>query len=199
MLNNFWTNPLFWIGIYLIGYIITIVVLASPRVSNRVENKIPKPLVRIFILLTFIVPPVILPFAPLDNKRLTGFTEGPRIAIPIPVALTVGILLLGINFIIKIVAQRQIGVSPALKSKANLITTGIYGIVRHPLYMSNGLLAIGMAILFRSVYALLFSIPYTLLYLPIIHFEEKGLLEKYGEEYEDYRRKVPWKLIPKII
>jgi len=126
-------------------------------------------------------------------------------AIPTPVALTVGILLLSINFIIKIVAQRQIGVSPAFpldsakKSKAKLITTGIYGIVRHPLYLSNSLLAFGIAILFKSMYALLFSIPYALLYLPIVHFEEKGLLEKYGGEYKEYKRKTPWKMIPKVI
>ncbi|PIP12413.1 MAG: hypothetical protein COT45_01465 [bacterium (Candidatus Stahlbacteria) CG08_land_8_20_14_0_20_40_26] len=85
------------------------------------------------------------------------------------------------------------------KSKAKLSTTGIYGVVRHPLYTSNGLLALGMAILFKSMCALLFSIPYALLYLFIIHFEEKNLLERYGEEYKEYKRKTPWKMIPKVI
>ena len=47
--------------------------------------------------------------------------------------------------------------------------------------------------------ALLFSIPYALLYLFIIHFEEKNLLERYGEEYKEYKRKTPWKMIPKVI
>lgn len=188
MVNAFFINSLFWIGLYIVGYVITIVVVSQSGMRIRVETKMPGVLTRIFILLTFVAPPVILPF-----------TKGPKIAIPTSVALTVGILLLGINFIIKIVAQRQIGVSPALKSKAKLITTGIYGIVRHPLYLSNGLLAIGMAILLKSMSALLFSIPYALLYLLIIHFEERGLLEKYGEEYEAYKGKTPWRMIPKII
>ena len=188
MLTEFYTNPLFWIGLYLVGYIIAIVALSSSGVRIKVENKIPKPLTRIFILLTFVAPPVILPI-----------TKGPKMKIPTPVALTVGIVLLGINFIIKIVAQRQIGVSPALKNKAKLNTSGIYGVVRHPLYMSNGLLALGMAILFKSMHALLFSIPYALLYLLIIHFEEKNLLERCGEEYKEYKRKTPWKMIPKVI
>lgn len=65
--------------------------------------------------------------------------------------------------------------------------------------MSNGLLALGVAILFKSMYALLFSIPYGLLYLLIIHFEEKNLLERHGEEYKEYKRKTPWKMIPKVI
>lgn len=175
MSNNFLTNPILWIGIYLLGYTITILVLSLRSIQNKVESRSPKTLTRIFILLTFITPPLILPF-----------TKGPKIAILTPIALIVGIILLAINFIIKIIAQRQIGVLPALKSKTKLITTGIYGIVRHPLYMSNGILALGMDILFKSMYAFLFSIPYILFYLPIIHFEEKDLLKKYGEEYKKY-------------
>ena len=137
--------------------------------------------------MTFIAPPVALPF-----------TEGPKIAIPTPAALITGIILLVMNFYIKVASQKQIGVIPALKSKAKLITTGIYGIVRNPLYISNWLLALGMAILFKSMCGLLFSIPYCLLYLPIIYFEEKDLLKKYGREFEKYKIEIPWKMIPKI-
>ena len=187
MTGNILGSPFFWIGVYLVGYIVAIAVISIAGMQTKVENKIPRPLTRIFILLTFIVPPVILPI-----------TEGPKMTIPTPVALTVGILLLGINFIIKIVAQRQIGVSPALKSKAKVITAGIYSVVRNPLYLSNGLLAVGMAILFNSLYAFPFSILYTFLYLPIIYFEEKDLSKKYGKEYEKYKRKVRWKMIPNV-
>ncbi len=188
MLTKFWGNPLFWIGIYFVGYVITIIAMSHPKRLNKTEKKIPKPLMRFFMLLTFIAPPVALPF-----------TRGPKLAIPTPVALTVGIILLIANFIIKAVAQRQIGALPVLKKKSNLVTTGIYGVIRNPLYMSNGLLAIGMAILFKSLNALLFSVPYSFLYLLIIYFEEKDLLEKYGEEYKEYKKKVKWKIIPKII
>jgi len=188
MLTGFYANPLFWIDLYLVGYIIAIVVISSQDIYIKVENKIPKPIIRIFILLTFLVPPLVLPF-----------TKGPKITIPTPVVLTIGILLLVINFIIKIMAQRQIGVAPALKGKGKLITAGIYGIVRHPLYLSNGLLAIGMAILLKSLYALLFSIPYFLSYLLIIYFEERNLLEKYGEEYKKYKKRIHWRLIPMVI
>ncbi|MBW2038565.1 MAG: isoprenylcysteine carboxylmethyltransferase family protein [Deltaproteobacteria bacterium] len=188
MSNNFWANPLLWIGAYLMGYTITIVVLSLPGMQTKVKNRIPKPIVRIFIFLTFIAPIIALPF-----------TKGPRITIQTPAALTVGIILLGSNFIIKILAQKEIGIAPALKSKGSLVTRGVYGTVRNPLYMSNFLLAVGMAVLLKSMYALLFSIPYALLYLPIIHFEEKELLEKYGEEYKEYKRKVPWRMIPKLL
>ena len=140
-------------------------------------KKIPKALLKVYILSVFIVPPVALPF-----------TKGPKIAISEPVALTVGTALLVISFIIKILAQKEIGAFPGLKRKAKLVTTGIYGIVRNPLYMSNGLLAIGMAVLFKSMYALMFSIAYSFSYLLVIHFEEKDLLEKYGDEYGEYKK-----------
>jgi protein-S-isoprenylcysteine O-methyltransferase Ste14 len=185
MLNSFLSNPLFWIGIYLAGYTITIVVLSLRTILTAVENKIPKSLIRVFLLLTFIVPPVALPF-----------TRGPKITISTPITLIVGIILLALNFYVKAISQRQIGVIPALKRKEKLVTTGIYGILRHPAYLSNGLLAVGMAIFFRSIYALLFSIPYFLFFLPIIYFEERDLLQKYGKEYQEYKKKVPWRMIP---
>ncbi len=178
MVGNFWFNPLFWLILYLAGYIIAILLLALFGIE-QVEKKIPRYPLRILILLIFVLPPIIFPF-----------TEGPPIAIPSIVALFVGAFLIGITFIIRIVAQKQIGVSPALKSKTKLVTTGIYGLVRHPLYIGNGLFAIGLALLFKSLYAFLFSILYTFLYFPIIYFEEKDLLKKYGEEYKRYKKEV---------
>jgi protein-S-isoprenylcysteine O-methyltransferase Ste14 len=175
-------------SVYLIGYTIVIIALSLKKTLTEIVNKLPKSLLRIYIFFTFIAPPVALPF-----------TKGLKIAIPTYVALTVGIFLLAMNFLIKILAQKQIGALPVVKSKSKLVTTGIYGIVRNPLYMSNGLLAIGMAIFLRSMNALLFSIPYSLSYLLIIYFEEKDLLEKYGREYQDYKMKVPYRIIPKII
>ena len=169
-------SPLFWVCVYLVGYITVIVIFSSAKRLNWVGSNIPKPLMRIFMLSTFIAPPIILPF-----------TEGPKFAVPIPAVIAVGIILIAGSFVIRIVAQRQIGALPALKVKAELITSGIYGISRHPLYVGNFLFAVGMAILFRSVYASLFSILYGILYLLIIHFEERDLLVKYGDEYAKYR------------
>ena len=187
LINNLLNNPLFWIAIYLVGYTITIIILSLQKILTKIESKIPKLLIRVFLLLTFILPVIGLPLA-----------EGPKMAISTPIALVVGAIILAINFYIKALAQRKLGLLPALKGKGKLVTTGIYGIVRHPMYLSNGLLAIGMTILFRSIYALLFSFLYFLFFLPLIYFEERDLLQKYGDEYKEYKKKVPWKLIPKL-
>ncbi len=55
-------NPLFWIVFFLIGYTAVIVVLGLPEILTKIENRVPKILIRISIFFIFIVPPVILPF-----------------------------------------------------------------------------------------------------------------------------------------
>ena len=187
MLNNFWNNPLFWMVSFLVGYTAVIVVLSLPEILTKIENRVPKILTRIIIFFIFIVPPVALPF-----------TEGPKVTIPDPVSGSVGLSLLTLNFIIRILAQKQIGKFPIINPSRKLVTTGVYGLIRNPLYMSNCLLAVSMAILFKSLYALLVSIPYVLSYMLIIYFEEEDLLAKYGEEYEEYKKKVPWRIIPML-
>lgn len=181
-------EPAIWTFLYILGYIIVIIVLSSKNRISRVQKSVPKPVVMLFMLLTFIAPPVILPFA-----------RGPGIGIPSSISITLGIILIALNFVIKFLGQRKIGTIPGLKEKGNMVTGGIYGIIRHPLYMSNGLLAIGLAILFDAMYALVFSICYFFLFLPIIYFEEKDLIEKYGEKYLKYKRKVPWRMIPRVV
>ena len=158
--DNLLNNPLFWMVSFLLGYTAVIVVLSMPEVLVKIENIVPKILTRIIIFFIFIVPPVSLPF-----------TEGPKITMPDPVSVSAGLSLLILNFIIRILAQKQIGKFPPIKAKSKLVTTGVYGIIRNPLYASNCLLAVGMAILFKSLYALLFSIPYFFSYMLIIYLE----------------------------
>jgi len=72
-----------------------------------------------------------------------------------------------------------------------LNTTGIYAIVRNPLYMGNFLMFIGIVIAFSNVYAaFVFALFLILQYYFIILSEENFLQEKYGESYETYCRQV---------
>lgn len=78
-----------------------------------------------------------------------------------------------------------------------LVTTGIYSIVRNPIYSAFLLISIGSVLITCNL--ILFIIPVICwIYMTIflIHTEEKWLTKLYGQEYRDYCKKVnrciPW-------
>ncbi|MBC7876173.1 MAG: isoprenylcysteine carboxylmethyltransferase family protein [Anaerolineales bacterium] len=82
--------------------------------------------------------------------------------------------------------------SPSLeiREKHELITRGIYGIIRHPMYLSQWILAIAQPLLLQNWIAgftnLLAFIPF---YFLRVQAEEKMMLESFGDEYRDYMNK----------
>ncbi|TRX50415.1 isoprenylcysteine carboxylmethyltransferase family protein [Fulvivirga sp. M361] len=73
--------------------------------------------------------------------------------------------------------------------------SGILAHIRHPLYTATILLVIGF-FLYDSRLPSLISAGCIFIYLPFgIYFEEKKLIEEFGEKYQKYKRKVPM-LIP---
>lgn len=81
----------------------------------------------------------------------------------------------------------------------NLVTTGIYAYVRHPIYAAFLYIAAGLILISQNVF--LFVLPvifWAFFTLVMINTEEKWLLDLYGDEYLDYSRKVN-RFIPKVI
>jgi protein-S-isoprenylcysteine O-methyltransferase Ste14 len=77
-----------------------------------------------------------------------------------------------------------------------LETRGVYAIVRHPVYLAWALLVFGSPLMTgtQAVFALV-STAYLALAIP---FEERGLVETFGHEYEVYRQRVRWRMIPGV-
>ena len=78
-----------------------------------------------------------------------------------------------------------------------VIDTGLYGIVRHPMYAATLLLFLSMPLVLGSV----LSFAVMLLYLPIISKRirnEEAVLEQGLEGYADYKKRVKYRLIPGI-
>ena len=78
-----------------------------------------------------------------------------------------------------------------------VIDTGLYGIVRHPMYSATVLLFLAMPLVLGS----LLSFAVMLLYLPIIAKRirsEEAVLEQGLEGYTDYKSRVPYKMLPGI-
>jgi protein-S-isoprenylcysteine O-methyltransferase Ste14 len=79
--------------------------------------------------------------------------------------------------------------------KQHVITTGVYGFVRHPLYLGCTLMMSGASLLVGSGSGLIVTLVGLLVLVARIIGEEKMLLEEL-EGYEAYQKKVKYRLIP---
>jgi protein-S-isoprenylcysteine O-methyltransferase Ste14 len=82
--------------------------------------------------------------------------------------------------------------------KGQLITDGIFQYIRHPHYTSLLIIGYGIALFSFSLFALLIATTAVPIMIWSIKDEEKLLIKQYGIEYEKYKEKVPWRIIPKI-
>ena len=138
---------------------------------------------------TFVVAPLFI--SPLLPQL--RFDVSPMTAIPM------GIILMIIGIALVWGAFTKIGVVPAVRQKSILLTTGVYGLVRHPIYSGTLLAFLGLNLAFKALIALLYW-PFTvLLHLVMVTAEERLLETEYGEEYASYRFKVKGRLIPFIL
>ena len=78
-----------------------------------------------------------------------------------------------------------------------VISTGLYAIVRHPMYFSTILLFWSMPLVLGSWPAFLVMLPFPLLLVKRIRNEE-AVLEQGLPGYAEYKQKVRYRLIPFI-
>lgn len=76
-----------------------------------------------------------------------------------------------------------------------IIDTGLYGIVRHPMYLATILMFLSIPLILGSFVSFLIFLPYPILIAKRIKNEEM-VLEKNLEGYMEYKKKVRYKLIP---
>ena len=81
--------------------------------------------------------------------------------------------------------------------RAKLERTGFHRYVRHPLYFSTFLFIWALWVVYPYLSLLIANCIITIYTLIGIGFEEKKLLNQFGDEYEEYRRSVP-KIIPSL-
>ena len=78
-----------------------------------------------------------------------------------------------------------------------VIDTGLYGIVRHPMYSVTLLLFLSMPIVLGSLYSFIIFLAYPFIIAKRIKGEEE-LLERELDGYKEYKQKVKYRLIPFI-
>lgn len=87
--------------------------------------------------------------------------------------------------------SRTIGVQENQK----VVDTGLYSVVRHPMYSATIMLFLAMPLVLGSVFAFIVFLVYPVLIAVRLLNEEK-LLEKELDGYKEYKEKVKYRLIP---
>ena len=78
-----------------------------------------------------------------------------------------------------------------------VVSTGLYGIVRHPMYFATILLFMSMPLVLGSLISFVVFLAYPIIIAKRIKNEEKVLLREL-EGYGEYREKVKYRMIPFI-
>ncbi len=93
--------------------------------------------------------------------------------------------------------NRYLSRTVEVQENQKVIDTGLYGVVRHPMYMATLFLFLAMPLVLGSV----FSFFILLLYIPIIRKRiknEEKVLEQGLQGYLEYEKKVKYRIIPYI-
>lgn len=79
-----------------------------------------------------------------------------------------------------------------LRKKGGLATTGVYSLLRHPLYLGSMLMTYGFCVLLDDPENFVVATAYFgLFYTLAILWENVRLTERYGAEWDEYQRRVP--------
>lgn len=82
-----------------------------------------------------------------------------------------------------------------IQENQKVIDTGLYSVVRHPMYTATIFLFLSMPVILGSVYAVPVFLVYPFIIAKRIKYEEE-FLEKELDGYKEYKQKVKYKLIP---
>jgi protein-S-isoprenylcysteine O-methyltransferase Ste14 len=118
-----------------------------------------------------------------------------------PWTSTIATAVFAVSLLIRLSAQRTLGTqwSPTVKAPAEhrLVTAGVYGRVRHPIYASLVLWAAAQPALLQNVAAGWGgAVAVAFIWLFRVPREEKMMLEEFGGQYSDYMARTG-RLVPK--
>ena len=109
--------------------------------------------------------------------------------VPLGVRIPIGVIFLVLSLIL--VKKGLSIVFGEERENPGVIRKGVFNIVRHPVYLSEILLYLGFIVLSISIASIFVWIIAFLFLHFISRYEEKLLLDRFGEEYERYVQEVP--------
>ncbi|MHC9294293.1 methyltransferase family protein [Mycobacterium sp. LTG2003] len=191
---DYWQAWVFLALIGISGWISSIYFLrTNPAVLRRrlpaAETRGPQKVISVVVFLLWAA---MLVVSALDHRF--GWSE-----VPIGISLA-GFLLvvLGSAAAALVLGQNNhAAVTVRVEAGQQLISTGLYGLVRHPMYSCNTFLLLGTPLALGSYWGLAFVIPGLLVFALRIRDEEQ-LLQHELAGYDAYMQKVRYRLVPGI-
>jgi len=137
-------------------------------------------------------------------RIIIPFIQNPLLLIPIInfsiplfyLLISVPFILIGAYFGIVSVRETTLKVSETHRTE-KIVSTKIYSIIRHPQYFGGLLAHVGISLLLSSLLSLIFTPLVILLNFLVARKEEKELIKEFGNDYKDYKEKVPM-FFPKL-
>ena len=157
----------------------------GPTAEKRPTQRLIMWFASIGFIALIVVPPI--------EYRLHGSSLPPSVNL-------IGDVLVAIGFFLIFFVYRENTFTSAtieLAENQRVISTGPYAIVRHPIYSGFIVATLGTAIAHGDVAGLVATALVTICWASKARLEESFMIEKFGAEYEDYRRHVKG-LIPGV-
>ena len=109
-----------------------------------------------------------------------------------------GVFLLGYALYAEVLRENEyLSRTVEVQAGQRVVESGLYGVVRHPMYLATLMLFLSMPLILGSVYAFALLLGYLPLIAARIRGEE-ALLERELKGYRAYKQKVRYRLIPGI-
>ncbi|MDT5018739.1 MAG: hypothetical protein QOD39_4899 [Mycobacterium sp.] len=119
----------------------------------------------------------------------------------VPAAVSVvGDVLVAVGLLIAMITTIQNGYAAAninVEADQEVVSTGFYALVRHPMYFGNVVLMVGIPLALGSYWGLLFMIPGLAVLATRILDEEKVLADELTG-YREYEQRVHYRLVPGV-
>ncbi len=119
--------------------------------------------------------------------------------VPIPVVVVGDILVaVGLGLALMVVNQNEYAAATiTVEEQQPVISTGLYGVVRHPMYAFAALMIVGMPLALDSYWGLVAVAPAVAVFVLRIIDEEKALRADLAG-YDEYTEKVRYRLVPGV-
>ncbi|OMC17824.1 isoprenylcysteine carboxylmethyltransferase family protein [Mycobacterium sp. SP-6446] len=106
------------------------------------------------------------------------------------------LVVVGLSVVMLVVIQNSYAATTVqVEADQKLASTGLYGLVRHPMYTGNVIMMVGIPLALGSYWGLAFVIPGVIV-LGLRIRDEEALLRKELEGYRSYTQKVRYRLVP---